>query len=491
MQNVNESLVLEFKTLRTRNLLVRVESLPLNGNDAWLAALDCFAASGCCVNISVAPKHKLQVLAALPLEYQLSTTVQDQAVLESPLFDFAIGVGLDSESVAGFAESCRAVRVPVHVPGHSILSDFSILPIRCESTSDVVVEAEGMEVEDELDSLDSSSYTALNPSPPPSPILSPMQVTTTAIVTTATSSDFDLDPYFVFPPKNAGFSCTSFIPPPAMTTDSPSSLTIAGAGPGTPCLLTVASISAIQSCTLLIVDRLVPQELVKYALTVQIIPFNTAPLTPKTLSMRQMPYILHTRKVLGNAPLAQQEIEDWTAAAMKLGHCVVRLKGGDPFVYGRGGEELLSAKKVVVKSGDGELENCKVKVIPGLSSSLVAPLMAGIPPTHRGVADQVLIATGRLEEEDKEVEWPMYAENRTTVVLMAMGRIRRVVTGMTESAGYPLDVPVAIVEKAGWGSEHGERVWKGVLSEAVDAVKELGLKAHATLIVGRVVHAWI
>ncbi|KAJ3025941.1 UNVERIFIED_CONTAM: uroporphyrin-III C-methyltransferase [Siphonaria sp. JEL0065] len=488
MRNVNESLTLEFKTLRTRSLLVRIESVPLDGNDVWLAALDCFASSGCSMNISVSPKHSLQVLAALPLEYQLSTIVQDQASFESQLFDFAIGVGIDSESIAGFAASCRAARVPVYVPGHPILSDFSISPFQFERSSDVVVEAEGMEVEDELDSLDSSSYT-LNPSPSPSPILSPMQMTTATISTT--SPDFDLDPYFVFPPKNAGFSCTSFIPPPAMTADSPSSLTIVGAGPGTPSLLTVASISAIQSCTLLIVDRLVPAELVKYALTVQIIPYNTVPHTQKTLSMRELPYILHTRKVLGNAPLAQQEIEDWTAAAMKLGHSVVRLKGGDPFVYGRGGEELLSAKRVAVKGGNGALENCKVNVIPGLSSSLVAPLMAGIPPTHRGVADQVLIATGRLEEEDKEVEWPVYAENRTTVVLMAMGRIRRVVTGMTEGAGYPLDVPVAIVEKAGWGSENGERVWKGVLSEAVDAVKELGLKAHATLIVGRVVHVLV
>ncbi|KAJ3247842.1 uroporphyrin-III C-methyltransferase [Chytriomyces hyalinus] len=303
------------------------------------------------------------------------------------------------------------------------------------------------------------------------------------------------------PPKDAGFSCTSFIPPPLFSDSSESaSLSIVGAGPGTPALLTVAAISAIQSCSLLIVDRLVPADLIKYALTVQITPqsASSAPKSSKTIlsqvaydktkpsTMRRiMPYILHTRKVLGNAPETQKEIEDWTAAALSLGHSVVRLKGGDPFVYGRGGEEYISAAQATQENN----APIKINVVPGLSSSLVAPLMAGIPATHRGLSDQILIATGRLEEEHKDVEWPTYAPNRTTVVLMAMGRIQRCVRGMVEEAGYPLDVPVAIVEKAGWGRDNGERVWKGVLGNVADAVKTLGMKAHATLVIGRVVHA--
>ncbi|KAI9333475.1 tetrapyrrole methylase [Obelidium mucronatum] len=471
----SESLVIEYKSLRTRNLLVRIASLPQEGNAAWLSMLDSFAASGCKPIISVDPLQSHQILPVLPLEYQLSVIVQEDSVFSFDMtFDFALGVSADvTTNLCSFISFCRMHCIPLHISGHPTLSDFQ-LPRLANALVD-------MQLEDS-DSLDSGSLTAINPSPPASPAISPVQMS-------SNSSDFDLDPFFIFPPKNAGFSCTSFIPPPPLqSTDTPGSLTIVGAGPGTPSLLTVASINAIQSCSLLIVDRLVPADLLKYALTVQIVPWNDNPQSFDKC-LRQMPYILHTRKVLGNAPLAQQEIEDWTASAIKLGHSVVRLKGGDPFVYGRGGEELLSARKIVVPGG--ETHGCDVKVIPGLSSSLVAPLMAGIPPTHRGVADQVLIATGRLEEDDKEVEWPIYAENRTTIVLMAMGRIQRVVAGMTESAGYPLDVPVAIVEKAGWGRDSGERVWKGVLSEAVKAVKELGLKAHATLIVGRVVHALV
>ncbi|ORY44466.1 tetrapyrrole methylase [Rhizoclosmatium globosum] len=437
-------LQLEFAPSRTRNLLVRIVSLPLEEPSVWVSAIESFRSSGSNVTISLAPESS-HILNSLPIEHQSLVIVENEESVDTTRTDFAMGVasGSSIKKLTSFVAACQASRTPLYA---------------------------------DLDSLDSNSLTALNSSPSPSPSLSPMNE---SLQPSLSPIEVNLDPYFVVPPKNAGFSETSFIPPPSIPTTTPGTLTIVGAGPGTPSLLTVAAITAIQSCTLLIVDRLVPADLIKYALTVQITPLSQQ---DWDLGSRSLPYILHTRKVLGNAPLAQQEIEDWTAAALKLGHSIVRLKGGDPFVYGRGGEELISAKKVVVLEGDEKNGiapgMCKVSVVPGLSSSLVGPLMAGIPPTHRGVADQVLIATGRLEEEDKEVEWPLYAPNRTTVVLMAMGRIRRVVSGMTETAGYPL-TPL----------DNGERVWTGILSEAVDAVKELGLKAHATLIVGRVVHA--
>ncbi|KAJ3061797.1 uroporphyrin-III C-methyltransferase [Podochytrium sp. JEL0797] len=479
---MSRPLAVEFAPSETRNLFVRIASLPVDGNSLWLAALDSFASSGAQIRISVLPKAAA-ILASLPEHLRSLAVVEKDATVCPSSADFALGVCGSSvpQKLARFVATCREARIPVFVPGYPLLSDFSVARHSAESAS------ESGDSAGDVSDTDSNSLTALNSSPATSPTLSPLDFSPLP-----DSAPVDLKSMFVVPPKNAGFSVTSFIPAPAFPTSTPSTLTIVGAGPGTPSLLTVAAITAIQACTLLIVDRLVPTDLLHYALTTQIVPHQATTSSPKDCEPRRIPYILHTRKVLGNAPLAQQEIEDWTAAAVRLGHAVVRLKGGDPFVYGRGGEELLSAQKVEVPVPGGlrgETKPCVVNVVPGLSSSLVAPLMAGIPATHRGVADQVLIATGRLEEEEKEVEWPLYAPNRTTVVLMAMGRIRRVVKGMTQDAGYPLETPVALVEKAGWGKENGERVWKGDLSQVVEAVQTLGMKAHATLIVGRVVHA--
>ncbi|KAI8609867.1 tetrapyrrole methylase [Chytriomyces sp. MP71] len=421
-------------------------------------------------------------------------------------FSLALRIGgHGSITASAFDAACDRANVPLWTPDNADFDiDISLVPCLC---SPVASNMDDVEYSD----CDSSTAVARTLSPGPSldlPTLDAKSPLYHAQAFDPIDIDSEIANATLRPPKDAGFSCTSFIPPPLETSNTPS-LTIVGAGPGTPALLTISAIIAIQSCSLLIVDRLVPADLIKYALTVQIAPLDsTSPRTSvgtmkgscNSISRCSFPYLLHTRKVLGNAPETQKEIEDWTAAALRLGHSVVRLKGGDPFVYGRGGEEYLSAARCQSSPDTPSAtpsstvppapsSSWNINVIPGLSSSLVAPLMAGIPSTHRGVADQILIATGRLEEEDKDVEWPPYAPHRTTVVLMAMGRIQRCVRGMVEESGYPLDLPVAIVEKAGWGAEAGERVWRGTLGTVVQAVKDLGMKAHATLVIGRVVHA--
>ncbi|KAJ3130825.1 uroporphyrin-III C-methyltransferase [Physocladia obscura] len=490
---------------RRLQIIVEIVGFPSLAQEAELElALDTFVKSG--ANIVI----RTDTCACLPIRYSHCVTT------ENGIFgaDFALGLccSYRPQDIAGFVSTCRMARVPVCVPGLPALSDFFVNTNRVEIQPDVATMPD-LDVECGEDSasvtLSLSSSLTTECDFVSESRQQQQQLEKQLPQAEEYLEDVNLNPFILQPPKNAQFSFTSFIPPPLEQSNSLPSLSIVGAGPGTPALLTVAAIAAIQSCSLLIVDRLVPANLIKYALTVQI--SDPAEINRKNGWRRRgmMPYILHTRKVPGNAPLAQQEIEDWTAAALRLGHAVVRLKGGDPFVYGRGGEEYLSASKVNIAGNAGieqqlnnaqhELETgccvvepfqpCNIRVVPGLSSSLVSPLVAGIPSTHRGVADQILIATGRLEEEDKEVEWPLYAPNRTTIVLMAMGRIQRVVAGM-KLANYPADLPVALVEKAGWGADQGEQVWKGTLSSVVSAVKELGLKAHATLIVGNVVTAF-
>ncbi|KAJ3394564.1 hypothetical protein HDU84_007738 [Entophlyctis sp. JEL0112] len=465
-------------------VLVFVAALPAPVfSDEVIATLDSFVNAGSTVFIRLSPILSASaVTAALPQRFH-SFLLHDRSQGGFLGASFAVGVCSPrrQEDIADFVTLCHNARIPLCVPGCTVLSDFSMTSNDCRVRDDTCA-----------DDIESASTVISS--------TSSFESDESVFSETTASQTLDMSSFVLQPPKSAKFCDTSFIPPPlSQSLDFPYTLSIVGAGPGTPELLTVSAITAIQKCSLLIVDRLVPSCLVEYALTVRI---DSQSNISKILTSRSMPYILHTRKVLGNAPQAQKEIEEWTAEALKLGHHVVRLKGGDPFVYGRGGEEYLAASKVTIckhitdsrQQSPTQKENAlctiecfaQVSVIPGLSSSLVSPLVANIPSTHRGVADQVLIATGRLEDEEREIEWPLYSPTRTTVVLMAMGRINRVVNGMINDAGYPSLAPAALVEKAGWGMDQGQRIWKGRLCEVESAVRDLGLKAHCTLIIGDV-----
>ncbi|KAI8811770.1 tetrapyrrole methylase [Cladochytrium replicatum] len=250
-------------------------------------------------------------------------------------------------------------------------------------------------------------------------------------------------------------------------------LTLVGAGPGDPSHLTLAAISAFQKAQLIISDVLVHPSIRK------LIP----PSTP----------ILSAPKRKGRAEEAQREINKWIVNGVLEGKEVLRIKGGDPFVFGRGGEEvhaLWSGIRSHLTSVNLEPPSATtlrrvVRVIPGLSSALVAPLAAGIPLTHRGVADQFFVATGRRESEWDEPEFPPYAPHRTGVFLMAMGCIARVQKALID-CGYPPTTAVVIVEKATWSEN--QRVVEGKLAGLEKLVKEAGIAMHATLIVGEVVN---
>lgn len=232
-------------------------------------------------------------------------------------------------------------------------------------------------------------------------------------------------------------------------------LFLVGAGPGSSDLLTIRALSRIQESKVMIVDRLVSQELL-----------NHVPAKCK---------LLYARKVCGRADLAQQEINDWTISFLERGESVTRLKCGDPYVFGRGGEEY----NAFVQLG------YQVEYIPGISSALSAPGIAGIPPTHRGIADQVLIVTGTRVDMTCSSIGP-YVPSRTVILLMALGNLQGIVDGLTSKLGFPSDMACAVIQRASFPDE---LIVRATLAEMPGIVRNLAIKTHATIVVGSVVNA--
>ncbi|CAN8100443.1 unnamed protein product [Discula destructiva] len=181
---------------------------------------------------------------------------------------------------------------------------------------------------------------------------------------------------------------------------------LAGSGPGHPDLLTRATHKAILAADLILADKLVP------AAVLDLIPRRT----PVSIA----------RKFPGNADQAQAELLEQALAGVRAGKTVLRLKQGDPFVYGRGGEEVA-----FFEERGWSLQDGSVVVLPGITSALSAPLFAGVPVTQRDVADSVLVCTG-TGKKGKAPEPPEFMPARTCVFLMALHRIGGLVAELTE-----------------------------------------------------------
>ncbi|KAJ3115946.1 uroporphyrin-III C-methyltransferase [Phlyctochytrium bullatum] len=281
---------------------------------------------------------------------------------------------------------------------------------------------------------------------------------------------------------------------PAQSTATPppqGSCTLVGAGPGDPNLLTLAALTALSHADLIVSDRLIQPSMHAF------IRSHLNPTAALRIARKPVPHLRHTPGHECSAAIAQRELMDWCAEGMQAGQHVVRLKNGDPFVFGRGGEELR------ILSAHGP-----VRVIPGISSAFCAPLCAGIPVTFRGVADQVVVATGRRREgADGEgiergavyapesaaaADLPVFAASRTVVLLMAVGKMGEVARTMVGELGYPADLPAAVIEKATWTVDAGdvgaaERAVFGTVGSLPALVKERGIKHHATIVIGNVV----
>lgn len=239
---------------------------------------------------------------------------------------------------------------------------------------------------------------------------------------------------------------------------------LAGSGPGHPSLLTIATHTAIQTAHFILADKLVPAEIL-------------------ALIPRRTPVHI-ARKFPGNADAAQEELLQLGLDALKQGKDVLRLKQGDPYLYGRGAEEVSFFRE----------RGYEVKVIPGITSALSASLFAEIPVTHRAVADQVVICTG-TGRKGAAPEPPSYRKSKTVVFLMALHRLESLIKNLTEQvdvdgqdnqtirkrALWPSSTPCAVIERA---SCPDQRVIRSTLEHVCQAVEEEGSRPPGLLVVG-------
>ncbi|PNS15959.1 hypothetical protein CAC42_4360 [Sphaceloma murrayae] len=249
-------------------------------------------------------------------------------------------------------------------------------------------------------------------------------------------------------------SSSPILPPAALDARTNRGLIIlAGSGPGHPDLLTTLTLKAIHSATLILADKLVP------AGVLDLIPRRTP--------------VHIAKKFPGNADAAQEEFLQLGLAAAQRGETVLRLKQGDPYLYGRGAEEYAFFTT----------RGFKVTVLPGITSALSAPMFARVPVTHRGVADQVLVCTG-TGRRGARPDPPRYREGQTVVFLMALHRLGELVGTLVEEKGaaWPLDTPCAVVERA---SCPDQRVIRSSLRHVCDAVDEEGSRPPGLLVLGR------
>jgi len=221
---------------------------------------------------------------------------------------------------------------------------------------------------------------------------------------------------------------------------------LVGAGPGDPGLITVRGLELIRSADALVYDRLVPQALIDEA--------------------RQQAERHNVGKVPGHhSPAQQAEINHLLVTLAQQGKQVVRLKGGDAFVFGRGGEEACA----LVQAG------VAWEVVPGVTSAVAAPAYAGIPVTHRGIAASFAVATGH-----PGIEPPGIAHADTLVVLMAVGQLEKVVTTILGQGRAP-ETPAAIVQAA---STPRQRTIVATLGTILDAARQAQVEPPATLVIG-------
>lgn len=221
---------------------------------------------------------------------------------------------------------------------------------------------------------------------------------------------------------------------------------LVGAGPGDPDLLTMRAHRLLQQADVVVHDRLATGSLTMVPRTTECI----------DVGKRQ------------HHAWDQEAINDLLVDLGRQHGTVVRLKGGDPYLFGRGGEEALALR----------VAGIAVEVVPGVSSALAAPAAAGIPVTHRGASPAVTIVTGhRRAEEADATDWEALAKvPGTLVVLMAVAE-RAEIGRRLQAGGLPADTPVAAIEQA---TMAGQRVVRGRLSE----LAQLRVSAPAVLVIG-------
>lgn len=229
---------------------------------------------------------------------------------------------------------------------------------------------------------------------------------------------------------------------------------LVGAGPGDPGLLTRRAVELLQSADLVAIDALVSKEIVA--------------LVPAGVE------VMHVGKRSSAHTLPQEQINQLLIDEAKKGKRVVRLKGGDPFVFGRGGEE---AEDLVAAGVEFE-------VVPGISSAIAGPAYAGIPVTHRSHATSLTLVTGHESEGTTGINWPALAKlNGTIVFMMGFANLPLIVKKLTE-CGMPASKPAAVISKA---TTREQRTITGTLQTIETLMTAASLPTPALIVVGDVV----
>lgn len=238
---------------------------------------------------------------------------------------------------------------------------------------------------------------------------------------------------------------------------TPGKVYLVGAGPGDPGLITVKGLNILRRADVVIYDNLVNAVLLD--------------------EIRTDAEKIYVGKVAGRHTLRQEGINQLLIQYARAGRLVVRLKGGDPFVFGRGGEEAAA----LVESG------ISWEVVPGITSAIAVPAYAGIPVTHRESATAFTVITGH-EASDKEgssLDWEAIARlNGTVIVLMGMAKLPQIICLLTRY-GRAVSTPVAVIR---WGSMPMQQSVVGTLETIVEQVQQVNLQSPALIVIGEVVH---
>jgi uroporphyrin-III C-methyltransferase/precorrin-2 dehydrogenase/sirohydrochlorin ferrochelatase len=235
----------------------------------------------------------------------------------------------------------------------------------------------------------------------------------------------------------------------------PGGVALVGGGPGDPELITVRGRRLLAHADVVVADRLAPQELL-------------AELPPQV-------EVIDAAKIPYGRAMAQDAINEVLIDRAKAGKFVVRLKGGDPFVFARGYEEVLACTAAGIP----------VTVVPGVTSAIAVPALAGVPVTHRAVTHEFVVVSGHLAPENPEslVNWnALAAMSGTIVLLMAVERIELFAKALLEG-GRPADTPVLVVQH---GTTTAQQTLRATLADAPERIRSEGIRPPAIIVIGAV-----
>ncbi len=232
---------------------------------------------------------------------------------------------------------------------------------------------------------------------------------------------------------------------------------LVGAGPGDEGLLTLRGKEWLERADVVIYDHLANERLLRF----------TPPETE----------FIYAGKKEGRVTLSQDQINALLIEKAKLGKTVVRLKGGDPFIFGRGGEETHALKEAGIS----------FVVVPGVTSPIGVAAYAGIPLTHRDFSSTLSIITGSNEKgkEDEHIDWEKIASRSGTLIfLMGARKLKRITENLMKYGKSP-DTPIAVIQ---WGTTYRQKTWTGTLNTIADIATKENIKPPALTIVGEVVN---